>query len=273
MADQHLDAHDRGLAHDLARMLPRRSAMKLFAGAGAGVLLAGCRVPGRGPGTGTSTTTAGGSAGGGDCAPIPTETGGPFPGDGSNGPDVLAQSGVVRQDIRASFGSASAVAAGVPLLIRLKVLDTSRDCTPRAGAAVYVWHCDRDGQYSLYGSSIADQNYLRGVQEADADGTVTFQSIFPAAYPGRWPHVHFEVYDSVAAATGNGRARKTSQLALPEDVCHEVYATDGYGQSVPNLARTSLARDMVFADGVDHQLGAMSGDVGTGLVTSLDVPV
>jgi len=70
---------------------------------------------------------------------IPEETAGPFPGDGSNGPDVLSQTGVVRKDIRSSFGSSSGVAAGVPLSIRL-ALEDGADCAPLAGAAVYVWH-------------------------------------------------------------------------------------------------------------------------------------
>ena len=48
----------------------------------------------------------------------------------------------------------------------------------KPGAAVYLWHCDRDGLYSLY--TVPDQNYLRGVQAADASGEVTFTSIFPA---------------------------------------------------------------------------------------------
>ena len=28
----------------------------------------------------------------------------------------------------------------------------------------------RDGNYSLYSEAVADENYLRGVQETDADG-------------------------------------------------------------------------------------------------------
>ena len=35
-----------------------------------------------------------------------------------------------------------------------------------AGVAVYWWHCDRDGKYSLYSEGIEDQNYLRGAQMA-----------------------------------------------------------------------------------------------------------
>ena len=52
---------------------------------------------------------------------------------------------------------------------------------------MYVWHCDQAGGYSLYSEGIADQNYLCGVQETGADGKVTFKTIFPAAYMGRWP--------------------------------------------------------------------------------------
>ena len=57
-----------------------------------------------------------------------------------------------------------------------------------------MWHCDRLGRYSLYGAGVTNQNYLRGTQEADASGNVTFTSIFPGCYSGRWPHIHFEVY-------------------------------------------------------------------------------
>jgi len=97
-----------------------------------------------------------------------------------------------------------------------------------------------------------------------ADGRITFSTIFPAAYPGRWPHAHLEVYASLADATGGGRPIRTSQLALPEDVCTAVYATGGYEASAGNLARTSLDRDMVFSDGSDDQLAAVTGSVDAG---------
>ena len=106
---------------------------------------------------------------------------------------------------------------------------------------MYVWHCDREGRYSMYSEGIADENYLRGVQVAGDDGRLTFTSIFPGAYSGRWPHIHFEVYPDEAEATSAGTPTATSQIALPEDVCAEVYATDGYDaerdEPVPHLAR------------------------------------
>jgi protocatechuate 3,4-dioxygenase beta subunit len=141
---------------------------------------------------------------------IPEETAGPFPGDGSNGPNVLTESGVVRSDITTSFGGASGVAEGVPLTIRLRIYDLNGESvTPLPGAAVYLWHCDREGNYSLYSEAAAEENYLRGVQQADADGNLEFRTIFPAAYDGRWPHAHFEVYESLAKATSASNKLRT----------------------------------------------------------------
>ena len=208
------------------------------------------------------------------CEVIPEETAGPFPGDGSNGPDVLTESGVVRSDIRSSFGEFAGTAEGVPLTIKLAIQDAANGCAAFAGAAVYAWHCDREGRYSLYSEGVTDQNYLRGVQAAGDDGVVTFQSIFPACYSGRWPHIHFEVYPSLAAATDDANTIATSQIALPEDASNAVYATDGYEQSVSNMQRVSLAGDNVFGeDGGARQLGTVSGDVESGYTVELAVPV
>jgi protocatechuate 3,4-dioxygenase beta subunit len=186
--------------------------------------------------------------------------------------NILTASGIVRSDLTHSFGSASGVAKGVPLTIKLTVLDT-KSVTPLAGAAVYLWHCDINGAYSLYSSGITNENYLRGVQETDASGNVTFTSIFPAAYSGRWPHIHFEVYPSLAKATTASDKLRTSQLALPEDACKTVYATDGYSQSVRNLAQSSLATDNIFSDGYSLQLATITGSVTQGMTATLNVPV
>jgi protocatechuate 3,4-dioxygenase beta subunit len=71
------------------------------------------------------------------------------------------------------------------------IQDLANGGAPFAGVAVYVWQCDREGRYSMYSEGAQDQNYLRGVQIADAEGRVRFTSIFPACYSGRWPHIHF----------------------------------------------------------------------------------
>ncbi len=125
----------------------------------------------------------------------------------------------------------------MPLTIEFTVVDSTNDGAPLAGAAVYAWHCDQQGRYSMYSQGVTNENYLRGVQVADANGKLSFTSIFPACYSGRWPHIHFEVYSSLAQATAAGSKLATSQIALPEDVCDTVYATDGYSQSVANLSQ------------------------------------
>ncbi|MFM8563229.1 MAG: hypothetical protein ACKOCE_04960 [Acidimicrobiia bacterium] len=91
-------------------------------------------------------------------------------------------------------------------------------------------------------------------------------------YDGRWPHVHFEVYHDVAAV-GSGRPLVTSHLAFPEASCAVAYTATGYEKSIDNLGRVSLSTDMVFRDGVDHQLAAMSGDVTEGFTASLTIVV
>ena len=179
---------------------------------------------------------------------------------------MLTESGVVRSDITSSFGSASGVAEGVPLTLRFRVYDLAgEDVTPLAGAALYAWHCDREGNYSMYDGDAVDENYLRGVQEADEDGWLEFTTIFPACYAGRWPHVHFEIYESLDSATSASTKLRTSQLAFPQDVCDEVYATDGYEQSVDNLAQVSLDSDGIFSDGYSLQLAKVTGSVADGL--------
>ena len=270
--DHELEDHDRGLVFDLST-LDRRRMLKLlgFGGISASLfVIAGCAPAGP---SGSAAASAASTAAGASCAIIPEETAGPFPGDGSNGPDVLSQSGVVRSDIRSSFGSSTTVAEGIPLTIQLTIQDGT-DCAPLAGAAVYLWHCDRDGNYSLYSQAVANENYLRGVQEADDNGVVTFMSVFPACYSGRWPHIHFEIYPSLDMATDEANKVATSQVALPKESCDLVYATAGYEQSVTNLTQVSLESDNVFRDdGGVHQLGTVTGSVADGMTVTLTVPV
>ncbi|MFD3503318.1 intradiol ring-cleavage dioxygenase [Streptomyces sp. NPDC058676] len=276
--DDEVHEHDRGLSYDLP-VLARRRMIRLLAGAGL-VPLVGCSAgddDGSSPSSSSSSPSDSSASSGSsaECATIPDETAGPFPGDGSNGVNVLRESGVVRSDITGSFGdSAGGTAEGVPLTITLTVVDAASGCgTPKAGAAVYVWHCDRDGDYSLYSEGVTDENYLRGVQETDDKGQVTFRSIFPGCYPGRWPHVHFEVYGSLDDATAARSITNTSQLAFAKDVCDTVYATDGYGGSVTNLGRLSLETDSIFSDGHEQQVATTTGDVEKGYTATLTVPV
>ena len=287
--------HDRGLEFDLSTLVSRRS-LGMFLGAGTAAALAACSPRGT-SGTGSSSTSAAGTPAATAAAPsaaatsasatptltraiaecgveIPQETAGPYPGDGSNGPNVLEASGVVRQDITSSFGTSTSTAEGVPLTVTLTLLDNANGCTPLAGAAVYAWHCDREGKYSMYDSGLQNENYLRGVQEADANGQVTFKTIYPGAYNGRWPHIHFEVFESMNNATAAGQVLAVSQIALTEAACKQVYASAGYESSAQNFPRTTLKSDNVFGnDGGIYQLATITGSVAAGYAAGLNVTV
>lgn len=272
------DLEDRGLVFDIRTLVNRRSVLGLFGGVAAATLLAACTAepqPTASATTESATPTPSATAeSSGPLTEVPDETGGPYPGDGSNGVNVLDDSGIVRSDIRSSFGASTTTAGGVPLTIKLTVRDAATG-SALTGAAVYLWHCDREGRYSLYSQGVENENYLRGVQEVGADGTVTFTTIFPACYSGRWPHAHFEVYSDVVNAVSSGPIVKTSQLALPKEVCDTVYATSGYEQSVRNLAQLgTLTNDMVFGDdGGIHQIASMSGSVAAGYGAALTIGV
>ena len=258
-------------------MLSRRRVFQLGGVAGASALVAACAGGSTKQDSGataapTSTESAADAAA--CAASAPAETAGPYPGDGSNGPNVLIESGVVRSDIRSSFGSYSGTAEGVPVTIDLTLQDTTKNCAAGAGMAVYVWHCDQAGNYSLYSQDAADQNYLRGVQVADQGGRVSFTSIFPACYAGRWPHIHFEVFDSLEAAVAGENARLTSQIALPEQSCTAAYGYDaGYAASVKNMSRVTLSSDNVFGDGWDAELANVTGDPASGMTIALTIGV
>jgi protocatechuate 3,4-dioxygenase beta subunit len=264
MQNEELNRHD-------PSVLDRRRALRMLGGAGVGVGLVAvgldlARVASAASGADSTIPTA--------TEEIPDETGGPFPADGTNGVNALSEDGVVRSDITSSYGAATGVADGVPLQVVLSVQDLANGGDPLTGAAVYLWHCDAEGRYSLYSDGATDENYLRGVQEVGADGNVTFTSVFPGCYTGRWPHIHFEVYEDLEAATNGRNAIKTSQLAFPQSVADTVYADDRYPGSSENLGQLSLQTDMVFADdGAALQLATMSGDNDGGYTALLAVGV
>lgn len=283
-----MDDHDKGLAHDLDT-LGRRRVLLGAAGLAATTLLTAWGCGGGGSDSTADSSSSSSSSGSsssssgstststGTCAVSAEETQGPYPADGSNTingtvSNALALTGIVRSDIRTSFGSLSGTAAGVPVTLELTLVNVNSSCAALSGYAIYVWHCNRDGEYSLYG--VTDQNYLRGVQETDSTGTVTFTTIFPACYSGRMPHIHIEVYRSETTATSYTNKLKTTQLAFPVDVCETVYSTaTGYSQSVTNLSQISFATDMVFSDGTTTEMSTVSGSVADGYTVSLQVGI
>ena len=280
---------DVNLARDLEtwieKMSDRRQALRwLGMGALSPMALAACGGAGDAAvasttGTSTSTTTTT-TTSGASCSVIPSETNGPYPGDGTNSnasgvANALLLSGIVRRDIRSSIVTSNNTATGVPLTVTLTLVNTKNSCASLAGYAIYLWHCDRVGLYSMYSNGVTNENYLRGVQVTDSNGQVTFTTIFPGCYAGRMPHIHFEVYASVAAATTApaGDAVRTSQLAFPNAVCNAVYATSGYSASINNFASISFSSDNVFSDGYSTQLATVTGDTSAGYVAALQVGI
>ena len=285
-----LDDHDLGLQEDLRRIAALRERRRILGWmlGGSAALLAGCGGDDGTPQTSASNGSSGGSSSGGgtssgSCVANAEETAGPYPSDGSNTvngavSNVLAQSGVVRSDIRSSFGVSTNVAGGVPLTLVLSLVNSNNVCAPLVGCAVYLWHCTREGGYSLYSNGVQDENYLRGVQVSDANGQVTFQTIFPGCYSGRYPHIHFEVYPSLGYATLYTNKLQTSQLALPRDVCSTVYSgASGYSASVGNLSRVTVSGDNVFGDNSAAQIAAMTpsltGSIADGYAGALTIGV
>lgn len=276
--------HDHGLIHDLATMsqqaADRRRALRWLGGTLA-LPVVGC---GGGADDGSTISPSTGISSSGTvaatsgCSVIPAETAGPYPGDGSNSSrdglaNALALSGIVRQDIRSSIAGASGVASGVRLTMKIVLVNASNSCASLAGYAIYLWHCDALGRYSMYSTGVTGENYLRGVQPTDSTGTATFTTIYPGCYSGRMPHLHFEVYRSSTTATSYGNKLHTSQIALPNEVSSAVYATDGYTGSASNLASTSFATDNVFSDGVTLQLATITGNVIDGYLATLQVGI
>lgn len=303
--NDHAEDHDRGLAYDLetiaSRTIVRRRALAWLFTAGTTALVTGCgggsassgstetasgsttASTGAGAETATTATTTAPTASGstGQCVADPAETNGPYPADGTNTSrgatsNALTVNGIVRSDIRSSFLTSTAAAPGVQVTLTLTVVDVNKACAPLAGYAIYLWHCDRDGNYSLY--DLPAESYLRGLQVTDANGQVTFTTIFPGCYAGRYPHIHFEVFTSMAAATNGRSARLISQLALPSSICTTVYNNAaGYTASISRFAQLSIANDNVFGDNSAAQVAAMTlaatGSVSAGFTATAIVGI
>lgn len=160
--------------------------------------------------------------------------------------------------------------SGVPLTLRLTVVDATDGCTPVPGAAVEIWHCDAWGYYSGYttanpggsapaesedGSTADDNTYLRGYQVADANGVVKFETIFPGWYTPRTCHIHVKVHTGGEKEDGTyegGKVNFTGQLFFADDIAQQIFALEPYAKHSGSY--TTLDDDMVYDGG-----GASSG--------------
>jgi len=255
-----LHDHDLGLQHDLGAFLNRRRALALVASATA---IGALSALGRGRIFPTAQAEAIAQASDGrECLLDPTETEGPFPGDGSNNAhgtlaNVLKSSGIVRRDMRTNIAKTAIAAEGQAFDLEITLVNVRQACAPLAGHAIYLWHCDALGRYSIY--DLPNASYLRAVGVTDSVGNAAFTTIFPGCYPGRYPHIHFEVYMSLERATSYKNRLLTSQMAMPADACRTIYAASKrYGTSAANFTSVSVERDDVFTDSTPRQIAAQT---------------
>lgn len=204
-----------------------------------------------------ASSVATSSAASGSCSVIPTETIGPYPLS-----TLLNTSSVLRETINEDK-------TGVPLTVKLKLVNVNNLCTPVSGY-VYIWHCDKDGNYSGYGSETS-KTYCRGVQYTDTNGVATFTTIYPGWYAGRITHIHFQIFLTSYSSTAKSTA--ISQMAFPASVTTAVYNSALYSGKGQNTSVTSFAADNVFSDGVTYQLATVTGSISEGYVASLEVGI
>jgi protocatechuate 3,4-dioxygenase beta subunit len=295
--------HAHGLMNDMHALekigLGRRRALMWFASAGTMATVAAC---GDGSGSSSSSSsassassssssassssssTSSSSSSSGSCVADSVETNGPYPADGTNTSagatsNVLTVSGIVRSDIRSSFISSTTTASGVQVTLTLTLVNVNSSCAPISGAAIYVWHCDAAGLYSLYSSGVTTESYLRGVQVTDSNGQVTFTTIYPACYSGRWPHVHFEVFLGGLGTSPKGTTSSLiSQLAMPAAINTVIFNGDSrYSASISNYSKISLSSDNVFGDNsaavLAQQTPTMSGSIADGYTATATIGI
>lgn len=196
------------------------------------------------------------------CHLIPSETDGPYPLY-----TVLANSAMIRSSIQETK-------TGVPLTVELTLVNVNGSCAVIPNAYVYIWHCDRAGEYSGYSSSQngshAGETFCRGIQRTDSSGKVTFTTIYPGWYAGRITHVHFQVYLSTLSQSA---VTVTSQFGFPQDITYAVYDSSLYSSHGQNTSVTSFAADNIFSDGTQYQIVSISGSVEAGYTAKLIVGV
>ena len=116
----------------------------------------------------------------------------------------------------------------------------------------------------MQAEDFTDVHFLRGRQKTDANGQVSFISIFPGWYRGRAPHIHVEILDS------SENSIRVTQIAFPEDITDTVYATDGYN----GTADTSNNSDNVFANSLEGNMADdLSGNTSDGYTLTKTIVV
>ena len=209
----------------------------------------------------TEATDTGSSSGSSTCTTTPSETAGPFP--------TKSPSSLVKSDITSDR-------TGVPLTVNITIQNKNASCAALSGALVDIWHCDKDGYYSEYGGTgmqsadFTSVHFLRGRQTTNANGLVSFTSIFPGWYSGRATHIHVHIYSST------GTSLLVTQIAFPEGSSSAVVlvnASTANGYTKGMSGYTYNANDNVFSDGVSSELSTVTGSVAAGFVLTHTIKV
>ena len=204
------------------------------------------------------------------CVPTtPTVTEGPY----------WVDEKLFRSDVRTD--PATGVArAGTPLTLTINVQNLAGgSCTALAGAYVDIWHCDAKGIYSDESTynpgggtgsvTTTGQKFLRGYQITDANGQVTFTTVYPGWYSGRTIHIHFRVRTySGNTVLGNF----VSQIFFDDAVSNVVLAQSTYSRTTAR--DTSNTNDMVYqVTNKERMLAAVSGNTASGYTASITAGV
>jgi len=152
--------------------------------------------------------------------------------------------------------------AGVPLLLRLRVVDAST-CRPIRNAAVDIWHADALGVYSGFGSGARSRTFMRGIQRTDVKGLARFRTVYPGWYRGRTVHIHVKVHLA-------GNVVHTGQLYFPDSLTDKVFRRRPYSRRPRRTTRD--ADDFVFAQGGRRSMLALR-KVGSAYVGAITMGV
>jgi protocatechuate 3,4-dioxygenase beta subunit len=260
--------------------LDRRSLLRAGGLLTLGGVLAACTGTGRPSAQPTRTTASGTTA---PPSPSPT-TAAPTP----RAVDLLDQAGTCTLtpttiagptwfDAAAVRGDIRDGRPGVPLEVAFRV-ERSGSCAPIPNAVVDLWQCDALGVYSGFARAAPGQGgdpgprdkygdgqaaptdaerWLRGTQVTDANGVVTFTSVYPGWYPTRTAHLHLKAHLDATTLL-------TTQVFFDDTVSDAVYAAnDPYRQhpardtTNPRDPFFSPAAQLHLAPGTAGWLGAL----------------
>lgn len=180
-------------------------------------------------------------SGNNSCVLTPEVTQGPY----------WVQGELVREDITEGGD-------GIPLTLDIQIIDVNT-CEPVPEAFLEIWHCNSTGVYSgvvasgngnIDDESNLDKTFLRGLQQSDDDGVVTFDTLFPGHYTGRATHIHvISTLDATVNANetiSGGSIAHVGQMFFDQDLIKNAETVEPYVSNTQTL--TTNAEDSILAE-------------------------